>query len=180
MKAMTVVLLAVVLPLATACGGETRSSSQPVCTVTHQLSVEATKQTEAGGRFDAALARAGRDSQPVMMIDITRSAGWADDWDRMTEVRAGSTDEQINQRAHTTGHCWQGTGRSGTGNGNASEGPPSGYYIFTKDDGVGGAEFVRAVRWYGDKLQLKMSGRDVLVPDTVMSRTGNGYLLPAP
>lgn len=176
MKATTALFLAALIPLMTACGAaETQSSPKPACKVTHQLSVEATKQTEAGGRFDAALERAGRDGQPATMIDITRSAGWADDWDRMIEVRSGSTDEQINQRAHTVDHCWEGIGRS-----NASEGPPAGYYVFTKENGSAGADFVRVVRWYGDKLQLKMTGREALAPDSVMSRSGNGYLLPAP
>ncbi|MBF6236416.1 hypothetical protein IU474_04895 [Nocardia otitidiscaviarum] len=174
-------LLAVLLPWTAACGeAGTRTAPESVCRETHNLAVAATQQTEAGGRFDDALERAGRDGQPVTMIDITRSAGWADDWDRMIEVRAGATDDVINQRAHTVEHCWEGTGRSGAGGGNASEGPPSGYYVFTRDNGAAGVEFVRAVRWYGDRLQLKMGGRDALGPETVMARVDNGYLRPNP
>ncbi|MEU1209165.1 hypothetical protein [Nocardia sp. NPDC005825] len=45
---------------------------------------------------------------PVRFIDITRAAGWSDDWTRMVNVQAGTKDAELNSIAHTTESCWKG------------------------------------------------------------------------
>ncbi|WP_330250170.1 hypothetical protein OG874_28450 [Nocardia sp. NBC_00565] len=92
------------------------------------------------------------------LIDVTRAAGWTDDWVRMVEVRASTTEADLNQHANMAGYCWKHLPTTGY-----REGPEQGYYLFLDQ-----VKPVQVVSWSGNKKPLEVRDLGALTAESLL------------
>lgn len=122
----------------------------------------------SGERLRAELENAAKRVGPVRLIDITRAAGWSDDWTRMVKVDPGMTGSELNNDAGTHESCWQGLPPFP-----GSDRHVDGSYLFVKDEGGLQQRPVQAVRWpLGSSGVLFFGDRRALTGETVLIASG--------
>jgi hypothetical protein len=177
MNSKYLILVATLVPMLSGCIGPFASSPSPELPCNAEV-VNFNGKLEtlgSGTRFTEALGKAGRDSNSVTLIDVTRAAGWADGWERMVDVQPGMDPEDLSRAAmaNVAPGCWKGIPDKVDYSSNSAV--PSGYYLFFADNRP-----VQKVLWTGDKKPLRLNDRLALTPPSVLIRDPEEGLIPAP
>ncbi|MFC9993505.1 hypothetical protein [Nocardia sp. NPDC127526] len=137
MKVATIVVGVLMVPLLAGCAAKHEKPAAKTCLSEIRLDSEP-QPLGSSQALTAAIKTAGRGQQPVSLGEVTRAAGWSDEWDTVIDASAARDDERMNASAQIpTGTCWKGLPpRIG------SDPVPSGYYVFLKDRQV-----VQSVMW---------------------------------
>ncbi|MFJ4653094.1 hypothetical protein ACIP5Y_17665 [Nocardia sp. NPDC088792] len=151
-----------------------REDSKPACS-----GFDVSKPSRALGsadRFYTELQSAGKRAEPVRLGDITRAAGWSDNWAGMVEVPPYITGAELNSAAETSEHCWLGLPR-----GDGSDRTVYGYYLFTEQVGNPPVNKpVKPLMWPNAVRELSFGNRRSLSADTVLVPTAKGRFVPVP
>ncbi|WP_405485925.1 hypothetical protein [Nocardia sp. NBC_00511] len=102
--------------------------------------------------------------QTVPMLDITRAAGWSDEWDRMVDVWEHTDEAELNSRAQTPGYCWDGLPASAPD----SDHPSDGFYLFVRD-----GRPVQFVRYQLSRYPIQLLRGVVVTKETVLTYQGS-------
>ncbi|MEV0461437.1 hypothetical protein AB0I30_07255 [Nocardia tengchongensis] len=111
-----------------------------------------------------AIRTAGGGQQAISFGEVTRAAGWSDDWDAVIDASAAHEDDLMNKWAETPpGTCWAGLPpRFG-----ASDPVPSGYYVFLKDRKV-----VQSVKWDTGHKPMEFGSAGRLTHESMLNPKG--------
>ncbi|WP_306360333.1 hypothetical protein [Nocardia sp. CC227C] len=139
----------------------------PVCTSTFDLHDRA-EPLGAGERLNAELTNFIRSAEPFLMVDVTRAAGWSDEWDRMVQVSTGTTAEKLNRNAGTE-YCWENLPTSA----GFDESYPPEFYLFTRD-----GQPVQTVRWPEAVSIIQFGDHDALTKESVLTVDAEGWIVP--
>ncbi|MEV4129836.1 hypothetical protein [Nocardia sp. NPDC049707] len=99
---------------------------------------------------------------PVKMVEITRAAGFHDEWDTMVVITPGMKAEKLNELANTPGMCWEKLPGPYD-----DDRPKTAYYLFLRDGSP-----LRAATWLfptDDELDFRWTGTKVVHPDTLLA-----------
>ncbi|GAB0107847.1 hypothetical protein JMUB6875_68470 [Nocardia sp. JMUB6875] len=148
------------------CSGAVRHNvAVPVCTSTFDISAKA-EVLGSNARLNDEIEKASKRSGTFQAVDITRAAGWSDDWDRMVQVRVNVTMAKLNRNAGTAS-CFKNLPES-DGEGYR----PTQFYLFVKD-----GKPVQSVPWPNVTSTLQF-GDGVLTKDSVLSVDAKGWIVP--
>lgn len=166
-------LLAVSISLTASCGlgptpNQERAREQAIqdCSA-GTFDFTAMSDTQPLGRSDALyqkMIEATGNKQSVSMLDLTNSAGWSDEWDRMVGVWEDAERDELNSRAQTPGYCWKGL----PSNSGMSDRPSDGFYLFIRDN-----EPVQFVRYRPDVYPIQLLPGAVVTKKTVLGMSGS-------
>ncbi|MFF2557910.1 hypothetical protein ACFVUS_43425 [Nocardia sp. NPDC058058] len=152
----------------------THDDSKPACTAGFDIG-RAAETLGSADRFFTEYQNAEKRAEPVRLGDITRAAGWSDDWVRMVEVPPNITERDLNRDAGTSENCWRGLPR-----GDGSDHTVYGYYLFVKNEGGPMKTVpVQSVRWPKAVRVVGFENRRALAIDTLLL-PDHGGLVPAP
>ncbi|WP_062982870.1 hypothetical protein [Nocardia anaemiae] len=166
-----VLLVSVAVSALSACTSSSDRTDDQTCTGTFDFSPPHAEPLGSNQRFDAALREAAKGADGATLIEITRTAGWADGWERLVEVRASTEVDDLNKNANTPGQCWKHLPTM-----DYREGPEQGYYLF-----VDKGKPVQVVSWSGDRKPLEVRDRGALTAESLLvPRPGHDRLEPAP
>ncbi|WP_433599593.1 hypothetical protein ACQPXH_28805 [Nocardia sp. CA-135953] len=153
-----VLLVSVTVSTLTACTSSTDRADDQTCTGTFDFSAPYAEPLGSSKRFDAALRDVAKGSDEAMLIEITRAAGWTDDWERLVEVRISTEVADLNKNANTPGQCWKHLPTM-----DYREGSEQGYYLF-----VDKGKPVQVVSWSGNKKPLEVRDRGALTAESML------------
>ncbi|MFR9751383.1 hypothetical protein ACL02S_10135 [Nocardia sp. 004] len=125
--------------------------------------------------FDEAARTAAQGSAPVTLGEVTRAAGWDDNWDRMFDVFLPTNSEKLYEQTQTNKNqiCWKNWPEPLAID---DDHVPGGLYLFFADD-----KPVQAVSWPFDQKFLSTKHLSELTPQTVLIPDPSGpKLVPAP
>ncbi|MFF0607854.1 hypothetical protein ACFYUD_04190 [Nocardia tengchongensis] len=134
----------------------THQADTPACTSTFDFG----KKTETLGsseQLNTELRNAVQRGDSFQLADVTRAAGWSDNWDRMVKVQVNIKAQQLNQNAGTT-NCWANLPES-DGEGYR---PPQ-FYLFVKD-----GQPVQKVQWPDPWALIDFGAHTALTKDSTL------------
>ncbi|WP_405485773.1 hypothetical protein [Nocardia sp. NBC_00511] len=139
-------------PAGKACGSEIRLDPAP-------------EPLGSSKALTAEFTTAGNMEQPISFGEVTRAAGWSDQWDTMINVSSAMDDDWLNKMAETSPDtCWKGLPpRSG------SDPASFGYYVFLNERQV-----VQSVRWFTGHRVLDFRAGERLTHDTALIAKSGG------
>ncbi|WP_369634746.1 hypothetical protein [Nocardia sp. JMUB6875] len=173
---MRVGLLAILVSLISACGvfgppdGPVRKKEQQGCARgTFDFDPHGGAQPLGSSELlYRTMLEALRSTETIPMLDLTHSAGWSDDWDRMVDVWEHTEQNELNSRAQTPGYCWKHLPASSP----TSDNPSDGFYLFIKDQRP-----VQFVRYRISEYPIQLLRGVVVTKETVLVRRAS-YLRP--
>lgn len=173
MKIRYFALVAVVMPMMSGCFGKVPPSAEEVCG-SNIFNFHGNDQPlGAGRRLEEEIRNAAAAGAPTTLGDITRSAGWSDNWDRMIEVYPDEKVDRLNSDAQTDlpEPCWQGLPRR-----RDWDDPSVGYYLFLSN-----GRPVQAVEWDSYEQPPLSRHRKIspLTPLSALVVDKDGDLVPA-
>ncbi|WP_067534756.1 hypothetical protein [Nocardia crassostreae] len=142
--------------------------AEPVCSATFDLLNNA-EVLGSGERFNAELERSKKRTEPFLMVEVTRAAGWSDDWDRLVEVQTNTTSGKLNKKAETAS-CWKNLPES-----HGDEYDPPEFYLFVKD-----GKPVQAVRWPSVVGVIRFGDHAAVTKESVMAIDDRGWVSAQP
>ncbi|MEV6098979.1 hypothetical protein [Nocardia sp. NPDC051981] len=126
----------------------------------------------SGTRLRNELENAATRPGPVRFIDITRAAGWSDDWTRMVEVPAGTKGAELNSVAHTTESCWKGLPAVPDDDQAAVD-----YFLFIKDEPGANSRPVQAVQQSSGNIgRIYFHNNEPLTTESVLIAGGKALV----
>ncbi|WP_433566429.1 hypothetical protein ACQP1O_15210 [Nocardia sp. CA-151230] len=164
MKSATIVVGILMVPLLAGCAAKHQKPAAKVC----QSEMRLDSKPQPLGSSEALSAEfntAGSGQQAISLGEVTRAAGWSDDWDTLIEASSAMDDDWLNKIAQTPpGTCWKGLPpRIG------SDPASFGYYVFLKDRQV-----VQSVMWDTGYKPLGFHSDERLTHETMLNPKGGG------
>ncbi|MFE3754367.1 hypothetical protein ACFXO9_08680 [Nocardia tengchongensis] len=163
-KPATIVVGILTVPLLAGCGVKQDKPVAKTC----QSEIRLDSKPEPLGSSKALSAEfkaAGNKEQSVSFGEVTRAAGWSDNWDTVIDVSSAMDDNWLNKMAETPpGTCWKGLPpRIG------SDPASFGYYVFLKDRQV-----VQSVTWDTGYRVLEFRANERLTHETMLNAKSGG------
>ncbi|WP_156371038.1 hypothetical protein [Nocardia arizonensis] len=114
-------------------------------------------------RFNDELERVVGTQSRATLLDITRAAGFSDEWDRMVDVYPGIDPVDLNRAAAVdlAAQCWRGLPGKWSYDDNA--GIPRGDYVFFR-----AGRPVQAVFWSADRKLIDIDAGVGLTPESLL------------
>ncbi|MET7770266.1 hypothetical protein [Nocardia sp. NPDC005366] len=110
-----------------------------------------------------AARHAATGATPVTMADITRGAGFLDEWDTMIVITPGMTPHRLNELTHVMDTCWE-----NLPDGSYDEDvPTTAYYLYLLN-----GKPLRAAAWLfptDNELDFQRTSTQTVHPDTVLT-----------
>ncbi|GAB4583876.1 hypothetical protein [Nocardia sp. IFM 10818] len=164
MRSATIVVGILMVPLLAGCAAKPEKTAAKTC----QSEIRLDREPQPLGSSEAltaALKTAGNGEQAISLGEVTRAAGWSDDWDTVIDASTAREDDRMNKSAQTPpGTCWRGLPPQ-----NNSDPAPYGYYVFLKDRQV-----VQSVVWYTGHRVLEFGSVERLTHESMLNPKGGG------
>ena len=119
-------------------------------------------------RLHEKMLEAHNSMQTIAMVDLTRAAGWSDDWDRMVVVGEHTEQGDLNSRAQTPDYCWKNLPPTSPMSDRASDR----FYLFVRDNRP-----VQFVQYRASETPIEMPKGAAATKETVLVFSGS-YLWP--
>ncbi|MFE9326674.1 hypothetical protein ACIHDR_34320 [Nocardia sp. NPDC052278] len=172
MKIRFLAVIAVVMPMMSACFGKVPPSAEEVCGSDIFNFNSRSEPLGSGRRLVEEIGKAAAANTATTLGDIAHAAGWSDSWDRMITVYADQKVDALNKAAQIDrpAACWQNLPYRTN-----SDGPTTAYYLFLSN-----GKRVQAVEWTTDAWPpLNPHFLPSLTPLSALVVDEEGELVPA-